>query len=75
MPSLLSTASFSERVRNMSPDEIRIPPEPPGRCSNHLQVGIESGKLENVSAGRGGCLETLLSLFLQVKNPALSLSS
>lgn len=54
MPGLLSTASFSERVRNMSPDEIRIPPEPPGRCSNHLQVGIESGKLENVSAGRGG---------------------
>ncbi|KAM9640226.1 SAP30-binding protein isoform 3-T3 [Morphnus guianensis] len=30
-------ASFSERVRNMSPDEIKIPPEPPGRCSNHLQ--------------------------------------
>ena len=22
----------------MSPDEIKIPPEPPGRCSNHLQV-------------------------------------
>lgn len=36
--SVLSTASFSERVRNMSPDEIKIPPEPPGRCSNHLQV-------------------------------------
>uniref|UniRef100_A0A8C9EID6 Uncharacterized protein n=1 Tax=Pavo cristatus TaxID=9049 RepID=A0A8C9EID6_PAVCR len=45
MPGLLSTASFSERVRNMSPDEIRIPPEPPGRCSNHLQVGMGSGKL------------------------------
>lgn len=39
-PSLLSSASFSERVRNMSPDEIKIPPEPPGRCSNQLQVGI-----------------------------------
>ncbi len=31
-------AQFSEKVRNMSPDEIRIPPEPPGRCSSHLQV-------------------------------------
>jgi hypothetical protein len=38
VPSAFSTASFSERVRNMSPDEIKIPPEPPGRCSNHLQV-------------------------------------
>ncbi|KAG8446355.1 hypothetical protein GDO86_013986 [Hymenochirus boettgeri] len=34
-------ASFSERVRNMSPDDIRIPPEPPGRCSNHLQEKIQ----------------------------------
>ncbi|XP_028823957.1 SAP30-binding protein isoform X2 [Denticeps clupeoides] len=33
-------AQFSERVRNMSPDEIRIPPEPAGRCSNHLQEKI-----------------------------------
>ena len=32
-------ALFSEKVRNMSPDEIRIPPEPPGRCSSQLQVG------------------------------------
>ncbi|OBS60166.1 hypothetical protein A6R68_08694 [Neotoma lepida] len=38
IPSASSTASFSERVRNMSPDEIKIPPEPPGRCSNHLQL-------------------------------------
>ncbi|MBN3306318.1 S30BP protein, partial [Amia calva] len=33
-------AQFSERVRNMSPDEIRIPPEPPGRCPVHLQEKI-----------------------------------
>ncbi|XP_016095991.1 SAP30-binding protein-like [Sinocyclocheilus grahami] len=33
-------AQFSEKVRNMSPDEIRIPPEPPGRCSSHLQENI-----------------------------------
>lgn len=26
----------------MSPDEIKIPPEPPGRCSNHLQVRTRS---------------------------------
>nr|XP_049615937.1 SAP30-binding protein isoform X2 [Syngnathus scovelli] len=33
-------ALFSEKVRNMSPDEIRIPPEPPGRCSIQLQEKI-----------------------------------
>uniref|UniRef100_A0A3P9AYA1 SAP30 binding protein n=1 Tax=Maylandia zebra TaxID=106582 RepID=A0A3P9AYA1_9CICH len=33
-------APFSEKVRNMSPDEIKIPPEPPGRCSSHLQEKI-----------------------------------
>ncbi|KAI4897176.1 hypothetical protein NFI96_015222 [Prochilodus magdalenae] len=33
-------AQFSEKVRNMSPEEIRIPPEPPGRCSSHLQDKI-----------------------------------
>ncbi|KAK1801439.1 hypothetical protein P4O66_022706 [Electrophorus voltai] len=33
-------AQFSEKVRNMSPEEIRIPPEPPGRCSSHLQEKI-----------------------------------
>lgn len=29
----------------MSPDEIKIPPEPPGRCSNHLQVSTVSAHL------------------------------
>ncbi|KAK3540066.1 hypothetical protein QTP70_025387, partial [Hemibagrus guttatus] len=33
-------AQFSEKVRNMSPEEIRIPPEPPGRCPTHLQDKI-----------------------------------
>lgn len=33
-------AQFSEKVRNMSPEEIRIPPEPPGRCPSHLQEKI-----------------------------------
>ncbi|NXM43734.1 S30BP protein, partial [Gymnorhina tibicen] len=34
-------ASFSDGVCNMSPDEIKIPPEPPGRCSNQLQDKIQ----------------------------------
>ncbi|NXR49190.1 S30BP protein, partial [Hippolais icterina] len=34
-------ASFSEGDLDMSPDEIKIPPEPPGRCSNQLQDKIE----------------------------------
>ncbi|XP_029312796.1 SAP30-binding protein isoform X2 [Cottoperca gobio] len=33
-------ALFSEKVRNMSPNAIRIPPEPPGRCSSQLQDKI-----------------------------------
>ncbi|XP_008312939.1 SAP30-binding protein isoform X2 [Cynoglossus semilaevis] len=33
-------ALFSEKVRSMSPDEIRMPPEPPGRCSSQLQDKI-----------------------------------
>uniref|UniRef100_A0A671PI38 SAP30 binding protein n=1 Tax=Sinocyclocheilus anshuiensis TaxID=1608454 RepID=A0A671PI38_9TELE len=36
----VKVSQFSEKVRNMSPDEIRIPPEPPGRCSSHLQEKI-----------------------------------
>ncbi|XP_068161478.1 SAP30-binding protein isoform X2 [Antennarius striatus] len=34
-------ALFTEKVRNMSPDEIRIPPDPPGRCSSQLQDKIQ----------------------------------
>lgn len=41
----LLTAIFSEKVRNMSPDEIRIPPEPPGRCASKLQVDTPSSLL------------------------------
>ncbi|XP_077595693.1 SAP30-binding protein isoform X1 [Stigmatopora nigra] len=33
-------ALFSEKVRNMSPDDIRIPAEPSGRCSSQLQEKI-----------------------------------
>ncbi|KAI5619017.1 SAP30-binding protein [Silurus asotus] len=38
--SVYRSAQFSEKVRNMSPEEIRIPPEPPGRCPTHLQEKI-----------------------------------
>ncbi|XP_072312630.1 SAP30-binding protein isoform X2 [Eucyclogobius newberryi] len=33
-------ALFSEKVRNMSPDDILVPPQPPGRCSSQLQEKI-----------------------------------
>uniref|UniRef100_A0A3Q0SJC5 SAP30 binding protein n=1 Tax=Amphilophus citrinellus TaxID=61819 RepID=A0A3Q0SJC5_AMPCI len=38
--SVFLPALFSEKVRNMSPDEIKIPAEPPGRCSSQLQEKI-----------------------------------
>uniref|UniRef100_A0A3Q4APD5 Uncharacterized protein n=1 Tax=Mola mola TaxID=94237 RepID=A0A3Q4APD5_MOLML len=38
--SVFLAALFSEKVRNMSPEEIRIPPDPPGRCSSQLQDKI-----------------------------------
>uniref|UniRef100_A0A803VKQ9 SAP30 binding protein n=1 Tax=Ficedula albicollis TaxID=59894 RepID=A0A803VKQ9_FICAL len=38
-------ASFSERVQKMSPDEIKIPPEPPGRCSNQLKEGMDMNSI------------------------------
>lgn len=42
----------------MSPDEIKIPPEPPGRCSNHLQVseGLTARVDENVGVTMSGPL-------------------
>uniref|UniRef100_A0A803W4I6 Uncharacterized protein n=1 Tax=Ficedula albicollis TaxID=59894 RepID=A0A803W4I6_FICAL len=45
-------ASFSERVQKMSPDEIKIPPEPPGRCSNQLQDKIEKLIIQKKKAFR-----------------------
>lgn len=62
----------------MSPDEIKIPPEPPGRCSNQLQVGISPLMLYFFFKGlhftrEGQYLGILLSIFAQLKNPALKL--
>lgn len=59
-------ALFSEKVRNMSPDEIRIPPEPPGRCSSKLQVGTSPLAFWLVTQARTlpGCGFSQLSWFL-----------
>lgn len=56
----------------MSPDEIKIPPEPPGRCSNHLQVseGLTARVDENVGLQcRGHDLQRLTGKRDQVKLP------
>lgn len=59
----------------MSPDEIKIPPEPPGRCSNQLQVGMSPLTLDFFKGlhftREGWYLGILLSIFAQLKNPAL----
>uniref|UniRef100_A0A8C5GEX0 SAP30-binding protein n=1 Tax=Gouania willdenowi TaxID=441366 RepID=A0A8C5GEX0_GOUWI len=40
LPGKSNLPLFSEKVRNMSPDQIRIPSEPSGRCSSQLQEKI-----------------------------------
>uniref|UniRef100_A0A2K6V2G5 SAP30 binding protein n=1 Tax=Saimiri boliviensis boliviensis TaxID=39432 RepID=A0A2K6V2G5_SAIBB len=66
---LLSTASFSERVRNMSPDEIKIPPEPPGRCSNHLQDKIQ--KLYERKIKEGMDMNYIIQRKKEFRNPSI----
>ncbi|KAJ1072003.1 hypothetical protein K5549_013870 [Capra hircus] len=68
--SVLSTASFSERVRNMSPDEIKIPPEPPGRCSNHLQDKIQ--KLYERKIKEGMDMNYIIQRKKEFRNPRAS---
>ncbi|XP_066876635.1 SAP30-binding protein isoform X4 [Kogia breviceps] len=60
-------ASFSERVRNMSPDEIKIPPEPPGRCSNHLQDKIQ--KLYERKIKEGMDMNYIIQRKKEFRNP------
>ena len=67
VPSAFSTASFSERVRNMSPDEIKIPPEPPGRCSNHLQDKIQ--KLYERKIKEGMDMNYIIQRKKEFRNP------
>ncbi|NXL41309.1 S30BP protein, partial [Podilymbus podiceps] len=62
-------ASFSERVRNMSPDEIKIPPEPPGRCSNHLQDKIQ--KLYDRKIKEGMDMNYIIQRKKEFRNPSI----
>ncbi|XP_014301326.1 SAP30-binding protein isoform X3 [Myotis yumanensis] len=62
-------ASFSERVRNMSPDEIKIPPEPPGRCSNHLQDKIQ--KLYERKMKEGMDMNYMIQRKKEFRNPSI----
>ncbi|EAW89302.1 SAP30 binding protein, isoform CRA_d [Homo sapiens] len=64
-------ASFSERVRNMSPDEIKIPPEPPGRCSNHLQDKIQ--KLYERKIKEGMDMNYIIQRKKEFRNPRICL--
>ncbi|NXB27678.1 S30BP protein, partial [Eulacestoma nigropectus] len=62
-------ASFSERVWNMSPDEIKIPPEPPGRCSNQLQDKIQ--KLYEMKMKEGMDMNYMIQRKKEFHNPSL----
>ncbi|KAM4663222.1 SAP30-binding protein [Discoglossus pictus] len=62
-------ASFSERVRNMSPDDIKIPPEPPGRCSNHLQEKIH--KLYERKLKEGTDMNHIIQKKKEFRNPSI----
>ncbi|XP_048346351.1 SAP30-binding protein isoform X2 [Sphaerodactylus townsendi] len=62
-------ASFSERVRNMSPDEIKIPPEPTGRCSNHLQDKIQ--KLYERKIKEGMDMNYIIQRKKEFRNPSI----
>uniref|UniRef100_F7EEF1 SAP30 binding protein n=1 Tax=Ornithorhynchus anatinus TaxID=9258 RepID=F7EEF1_ORNAN len=62
-------ASFSERVRNMSPDKIKIPPEPPGRCSNHLQDKIQ--KLYERKVKEGMDMNFIIQRKKEFRNPSI----
>ncbi|NXH99483.1 S30BP protein, partial [Pachycephala philippinensis] len=61
--------SFSERVWNMSPDEIKIPPEPPGRCSNQLQDKIQ--KLYEMKTKEGMDMNYMIQRKKEFHNPSL----
>uniref|UniRef100_A0A7M4E9P0 SAP30 binding protein n=1 Tax=Crocodylus porosus TaxID=8502 RepID=A0A7M4E9P0_CROPO len=70
IPHLFFSASFSERVRNMSPDEIKIPPEPPGRCSNQLQDKIQ--KLYERKMKEGMDMNYIIQRKKEFRNPSQS---
>ncbi|NWI47303.1 S30BP protein, partial [Picathartes gymnocephalus] len=62
-------ASFSETVWIMSPDEIKIPPEPPGRCSNELQDKIK--KLYERKMKEGMDMNYIIQRKKEFRNPSI----
>ncbi|NXA96303.1 S30BP protein, partial [Melanocharis versteri] len=62
-------ASFSQRVWIMSPDEIKIPPEPPARCSNQLQDKIE--KLYERKMKEGMDMNYIIQRKKEFRNPSI----
>ncbi|NWT86478.1 S30BP protein, partial [Lanius ludovicianus] len=63
-------ASFSEGMWNMSPDEIKIPPEPPGRCSNQLQDKIQ--KLYEMKMKESMDMNYMIQRKKEFHNPSLN---
>nr|XP_033798022.1 SAP30-binding protein-like [Geotrypetes seraphini] len=59
----------SKRVRDMSPDEIKIPPEPPGRCSSHLQSKIQ--KLHERKLKEGMNMNFIIQRKKEFQNPSI----
>uniref|UniRef100_A0A4W3JY74 SAP30 binding protein n=1 Tax=Callorhinchus milii TaxID=7868 RepID=A0A4W3JY74_CALMI len=57
------------KVRNMSPDDIKIPPEPPGRCSNHLQEKIQ--KLYDRKLHEGLDMNNIIQRKKEFRNPSI----
>ncbi|XP_039428156.1 SAP30-binding protein-like [Corvus cornix cornix] len=60
---------FSEGVQNMSLDEIKIGPEPPGRCSNQLQDKIQ--KLYEMKMKEGMDMNYMIQRKKEFCNPSL----
>ncbi|CAI9607835.1 unnamed protein product [Staurois parvus] len=53
----------------MSPDDIKIPPEPPGRCSNHLQEKIH--KLYERKLKEGTDMNQIIQKKKEFRNPSI----
>uniref|UniRef100_A0A4X2M5Y3 Uncharacterized protein n=1 Tax=Vombatus ursinus TaxID=29139 RepID=A0A4X2M5Y3_VOMUR len=62
-------ATFSKKVRTMSPEEIQIPPEPPGKCSSHLQDKIQ--KLYEWKIKEGMDMNYIIQRKKEFQNPKL----
>eukprot|EP00057_Strongylocentrotus_purpuratus_P020778 XP_011675252.1 PREDICTED: SAP30-binding protein [Strongylocentrotus purpuratus] len=45
----LPESALSQKIRRLSAEEVTLPPEPPGRCSRHLQEKISSYYKKNLN--------------------------